>query len=347
MRRIAFLLIILAFISCNRSEPSDFEKHFIDKTLRFNLIHSGDATDETFKLDKIYDDGLWFGRTINTVNPYRLGAYYYELRDVETDELLYSESVSNYFSEWQLTDEAKTKKRSFHESIRIPYPKTGTKLTMYKIDSLDVSIPIWEYEIDRSTKALIEPARNHNNRMVRFLDSGDPKEKVDIVILGDGYTLNEIKKFDKDAAHFYNIFIETEPFKSRKNDFNVHAVQVPPKDNGKLLMADYSTFGHDKYALANNEWVFREFAAQSPYDFAVILINDGNGLGGSLYNNYSTTAIESQSDDYIIRHELGHQIVGFADRFYSDDALPDSTLTSSYFDDFNDLINKILDLHTK
>ena len=346
MRRIAFLLIIFAFISCNRNVQSDFEKHFIDKTLRFNLIHSGDTAGESYTLKKIYDDGLWSGRTLNMVNPYRLGAYYFELKDAETDELLYSESISTYFSEWMMTDEARQKKRSFNESIRIPYPKTNSTLTMYKIDSLNVTIPIWEYEINRQTRALIEPTKNHNNRMIRLLDNGDPKEKVDIVILGDGYTLKEINKFDKDASHFYNILFETEPFKSRKGDFNVHAIQVPPKNNG-LLMADYSTFGHDKYALISNEWVFREYATQSPYDFAVILINDENGVGGSLYNNYTTTAVRTQSEDYVIRHEIGHQIVGLADRFYYDDEVPDSTSTSSYFDDFNDLINNILNLHTK
>ena len=347
MRRLAFLLVILAFISCTRNETNDFEKHFIDKTLRFNLIHSGDIADETFRLDKIYDDGLWSGRTKNMVNPYRLGVYYYELKDAETDEILYSESVSTYFSEWLTTDEAKSKKRSFNESIRIPYPKSPATLTMYKIDSLDVAIPVWEYAIDRGTRAFIEPARNHNNRMIRLLDSGNPKEKVDIIILGDGYTLKEINKFDKDAQHFYNIFIETEPFKSRKSDFNVHAVQVPPKNHGSFTMTDPNTFGHDKFALANNEWAFRDYATQSPYDYAVILINDANGLGGSLYNNYTTTAISSQSDDYIIRHELGHQIVGLADRYYSNDEAPDSALVSLYFNDFKELINKVLDLHTK
>ena len=94
MRRIAFLLIIIAFISCSRNDKNDFGKHFLDKTLRINLVHSGDACDESFKLEQIYDDGLWYGRTKNLVNPYRLGTYLYEVRDVETDELLYSDGIS-------------------------------------------------------------------------------------------------------------------------------------------------------------------------------------------------------------------------------------------------------------
>ena len=347
MRRLAFLLIIITFISCNRNEESYFEKHFIDKTLRFNLVHSGDTANESFRLDKVCDDGLWSGRTLNMVNPYLLGAYYYELKDLETDELLYSESISTYYSEWLLTEEAKQSKRSFHESIRIPYPKKSAALTMYKIDSLDVKIPVWEYEINRKTRAYIVPTKNHNNRMVRLLDNGDPKVKVDIVILGDGYTMKEIAKFDKDAMYFYKLLFETEPFKSRKNDFNVHAIQVPPKNSGNKLMAEYSAFGHDKYVLVSDEWAFREYATQSPYDYAVILINDSNASGGSMYNNYTISALRSQSEDYVIRHELGHQIVGFADKYYANDEAPDSTGISSYYKDLNQLINKILDLHTK
>lgn len=347
MRRLAFLLTIIAFISCTRNEDNGFGKHFIDKTLRINLVHTGNADSEAFKLDKIYDDGLWYGRTKNMVNPYRLGAYFYEVRDVATEELLYSDCISTVFSEWRMTEEAQQKKRAFNESIRIPYPIKNAKLTMYKIDSLDITEPVWEYVIDRRAKALVEPTQNHNNRLVRLLDSGDPKEKVDIVILGDGYTLDEIKKFDADALHFYNIFINAEPYRDRKTDFNVHAVQVPPVKSGNSLKISSGSLGHEKYALAYDEWAFREYATQAPYDYALILINDENNCGGSLFNVYTTTAIRSQSDDYIIRHELGHQIVGSADRFYSDDTANDSTDVSNYYHGFNELINKILDLHTK
>ena len=348
MKRIAFLLIISAFlVSCTRSEKYGFEKHFIDKTLRINLVHTGDVNGESFAINKLYDDGLWYGRTKNLINPYRLGSYFYEIRDIESDELIYSESFSDSFSEWLVTGEATDVKKSFNESIRIPYPNKKAKLIMYKIDSLDVTEPVWEYVIDKRTKALMEPAKNHNNRILRLLDSGNPKEKIDIVILGDGYKNEDIALFDSDATRFYNSLMNTEPFKNRKSDFNIHAIQVPPAENGGNLMANHCTFGHDRFALANNEWVFREFATQAPYDYVVILINDTKNCGGSMYNNHTTATIRSQSEDYVIRHEIGHQIVGIADKFYSKDEKTDTTEVPSYFINFNDLINNILDLHTK
>ena len=348
MKRLAFLLIIITlFISCTRNGRDGFEKHFTDKTLRINLVHTGDSSSESFKLDKVYDDGLWYGRTKNMVNPYRLGAYLYELRDVETDELLYSDGISTVFSEWRRTAAASKGKMSFNESIRVPFPIRNAKLTMYKLDNHDIMEPVWEYIIDRKTKSLMEPAKSNNNRIVRLLDSGDPKDKVDILILGDGYNTDEIKRFDADVLRFYNSLISTEPFKARKSDFNVHAIQVPPFNGGNRLGTKYGTFGHEKYALASDDWVIREFAAQAPYDYIIILMNDDKNGGGSLYNLYTTAAIRSQSDDYMIRHELGHQIVGIADKFYSHENAADTTGVSSYYCDFNELLNEILDLHTR
>lgn len=346
MRRIAFLLVIIAFISCSRNEKNDFGKHFLDKTLRINLVHSGDAYTESFKLEQIYDDGLWYGRTKNLVNPYRLGTYLYEVRDVETDDLLYSDGISTFFGEWRLTDEAKVTQKSFNESIRVPFPGKDAKIIMYRIDSLDVIEPVWEYVLNKESKSLIEPARNHNNRMLRLLDSGNPKDKVDIIILGDGYTIDDIKLFGSDVMNFYDSFINTEPFKSRKNDFNVHAVQVPPVKERNTLKVSNGIFGHDKYALTIDEWAFREYATQAPYDYAVILINTDESYGGSLYNLYITATVRAQSEDYVIKHEMGHHIAGIADKFYSQTP-NDSTSLSSYYDDLIEMINNVLDLHTK
>ena len=38
--------------------------------------------------------------------------------------------------------------------------------------------------------------------------SGDPHTKVDVVIMGDGYTSKEQKKFEKDLKHFTDLFLK-------------------------------------------------------------------------------------------------------------------------------------------
>ena len=344
-RLVISFLTLLLLTSCN-SKKNGFDSLFIDKTLRINLIHTGNDTEESFEAKYLYDDGPWYGRTRHLINPYRLGDYYYEVRDIESDEVIYSDGVSTYFSQWQNTLEAKIVKKSFNESIRIPYPEKDARLIMYRIDSLDVMHQVWEYVIDRRAKILIEPPTYHNNRIVRLLDNGDPKKKVDIVILGDGYGADETQAFDADAMHFYKSLFQYEPYKSRKSDFNIHAIQIASENGRNRIHTSDGTFGHDRYVLTPNEWPFRELATQSPYDYVVILINTDKNCGGSLYNTYITTAIHSQPDDYVINHEMGHHIAGVADEFYlNDDAQPiDSVLLSH---DYEEIINKVLDLYTK
>lgn len=342
---ILFLITSLLQISCSHKAKNDFDSFFIDKTLRINYIHTGNDIEESFKAKYIYDDGSWYGRIENLVNPYRLGDYYYELRDIESDKVIYSDGFSSYFSQWQQSLEAKILKKSFNESVRIPYPENDARLVMYHIDSLDVMHQVWEYVIDRRAKVFVEPTHSHNNRIIRLLDSGDPKKKVDIVILGDGYSADEAQAFDRDATHFFKSLFQYEPYKSRKSDFNVHAVQIVSDGRNTLKTSD-GTFGHDRYVLTPDEWPFREHATQSPYDYIVILINTTKNCGGSLYNAYITTAIHSQSDDYVINHEMGHHIAGVADEFYlNDDALPTDSILFSH--DYEEIINKVLDLYTK
>lgn len=359
MKRIAlFLIITTLFFSCSLKEKSDFEKHFFDKTLRINIIHTGNDSVESFKADKIYDDGLWYGKINTLKNPYRLGDYYYELIDVATNEIIYSEGISRVFNEWRKSQEATKEKQSFNETIRIPYPQKDARLVLYSFDSLNVMHQVWEYAIDRRVRSFVMPTPNHNNRIIRILDSGDPKEKVDIVILGDGYTDKEAKKFDADVNVFCNKLFSTEPYMSRKSDFNVHAIQVISPESGvadpstsfypdNILKTGYFCFGHDRYALTCDEWAFREYATQSPYDFAVILLNSDKTGGSSFYNLYLTAAINSQSIDYVINHALGHLISGFVDTYYSDEEngiVADSCLSTV---EFNEAINSILDLYIK
>lgn len=65
-----------------------------------------------------------------------------------------------------------------------------------------------------------------------LLDSGDPRDKVDLVILGDGYTAAEREKFELDAQAIADRFAQTEPFKSRLTDFNIHTVWTPSAESG-------------------------------------------------------------------------------------------------------------------
>lgn len=331
MNRLFHLLLPIAFISscvAHGGEQVVFENYFSNKTLRLDYAHSGNATSEEFCMKHLIDDGVWAGRTKTLINPYRLGVYFYEIYDVTSGALIYSEGINTVFSEWQTIAEAKEKTLTFNESIRLPLPKKQAKLLMYKRDSVNALNPIWEYIINPTDVAPLATSEVFNCPVVPLVANGDCASKVDIVILGDGYTPAEMDKFRGDAGFFVESFFSVEPFKSRKSDFNVRMVEVPSENSGvqypsqnyypnNPLKTSYSTFGIDRYVLTYDDWTFRSYAALAPYDFAVILLNSTKYGGGGIYNLYITAAARSHSNGYVMVHEMGHHIAALADEYYS------------------------------
>jgi hypothetical protein len=62
--------------------------------------------------------------------------------------------------------------------------------------------------------------------------TGDPAGKVDLLLLGDGYTAHERGKFEKDARRLMEVLFSTSPFKERREDFNVWGLCPPAARSG-------------------------------------------------------------------------------------------------------------------
>lgn len=67
------------------------------------------------------------------------------------------------------------------------------------------------------------------NTIVR---TGDAKDRLDVVILGDGYREADRAQFDLDAQKIAERLAETEPYASNAELINVHAVFTPSADKG-------------------------------------------------------------------------------------------------------------------
>jgi len=141
-------------------------------------------------------------------------------------------------------------------------------------------------------------------------------------------------KFRKDAKRLNDVMFNTEPFKSRKNDFNVWTVEVASNDSGidipdngiwknTSLGTQYNTFGLPRYVLTEENKAIRDIASEVPYDFICILLNDSRYGGAGIYNLYSTTyagekvAGQEWRMDYMYVHEFGHSFAGLGDEYYS------------------------------
>jgi hypothetical protein len=69
-------------------------------------------------------------------------------------------------------------------------------------------------------------------RVVPIQVTGDPSERFNLVILGDGYTEEEMPLFREQLDQHLNVQWSIEPFRTYRNYLNVYAVQTPSAESG-------------------------------------------------------------------------------------------------------------------
>lgn len=306
----------------------NYAAYFAANTMRFDYFHSGSSKEEHFAMDQIVSDGAWPGSTTTLIDKLELGLYFYEVIDKETKVLLYSRGFASVFGEWQTTPEADSVWGTFHESLRFPWPLKPVIIILKKRDADNKFQTIWTTQVDPSSRQVTNAERIHSEKVDVIRDNGPAQQKVDLVLLGDGYSKNEMEKFRKDAKRLTDALFNAEPFKSRAADFNVRAVETPAESSGVCkphhnvykrtpLSVHYSSFDSERYALTYDNRTIRDVASAVPYDFMVILINEKTYGGGGIYNLYTTVSADNKFAEYIMIHELGHHMAALADEYYT------------------------------
>jgi hypothetical protein len=329
------LLVSLSVGDVHAGGQSEFNRYFKDRTFRLDYFHTGTKGEERISADKMYEDGDWPGSMTALVDTMNLGEYFFEIIDAASNRTIYSRGYSSLFNEWQTTDEALTGTyRTFQESVRFPYPQRKFQLKILRRNKQMVFNEIYSSVIDPSAVEIHHGNRGVNVRSFDVFSNGDAHAKVDIAILGDGYTKEELQKFRKDVAHFTDVLFSTEPFKHRKKDFNVRAVEVESQASGinqpdKALWVEnalgtmYCSFGSARYVLTDENRVVRDYAATVPYDFLFILVNTNRYGGGGIFQLYATcftvgeTPATAWQADYVFVHEFGHSFAGLGDEYYA------------------------------
>jgi len=343
-----FLLAAALLISCRSNSPKpetlqeappaeitavnngdvEFDSYFLSNTMRMDFFHTGKTGEEMFAVDRILSDGEWSGSKKILIDRLELGPYFFEVIDKNTKVLLYSRGFASIFGEWQTIPEAKDNYGTFHESLRFPWPKNPVTVTVKKRDAENKFKQIWTTEIDPSYRQVNPAGRVSPHRVNIIADNGPAKEKLDIVILGDGYTAQEMEKFRGDASRLAGVLLSAEPFKSRSSDINIRSVETPSEESGvnkphhgvfkrTPLSVSYSAFDSERYALAYDNRTIRDIASAAPYEFMVILLNERTYGGGGIYTLYTTVAADNKFSDYIMIHEMGHHMAALADEYYT------------------------------
>jgi hypothetical protein len=297
------------------------------RTLRLDYFHTASAAEERFALDGLVLEGPWAGNPARPIDDTNLGKYLFEVVDRATNRTLYSRGFASICGEWETTGEAKRVHRTFHESLRFPEPKGPVQVVLKKRDAAGLFRELWTTAADPADPA-IDRTPPRTGAVWAVVENGPPRDKVDLVLLGDGYTAAEMGKWHADAKRLADTLFSVSPFKERKADFNVWAVDTPSDESGvarpsdgvsrrSALRAAYDAFGSERYVLAFDNKRIREAAAGAPYDVMEIVVNGRTYGGGGIFNLYATVASDNAFTPYILVHEFGHHFAGLADEYYT------------------------------
>ncbi|UCC49636.1 MAG: IgA Peptidase M64 [Gemmatimonadota bacterium] len=332
-RAILLLLVTLPTLKlpvAAAQEQSPFDRFFEARTMRVDYYHTGSATQEIISLERAVSDGAWAGSRTRLIDDLQLGKYFFEVTDAESGQVVYSRGFCSIYGEWETTGEARTMHRTFHESLRFPWPKKPVRIVLQKRGEGNAFQEIWSYDLDPGARWVNSADPPLRGKVWTLFESGPPSEKVDIVLLGEGYTEEELPKFHADARRLTDELFSVEPFKSRRSDFNVRAIDVPAAESGisrphagkyrrNPVGTQYSIFDSERYVLTYDNRTLRDVLAAAPYDFVAILVNEKQYGGGGIYNFHMTAAVDSDFSDYVFVHEFGHHFAGLADEYYTSD----------------------------
>ncbi len=298
-------------------------------TLRVDLQHSGTASTEAYALDRVLVEALpWPGNPARPIDDSNRGANLFQVLDAASGKLLYSRGYSTIFGEWRTTDEAQSVPRSFQESLRFPMPAAPVDVRVFERDAKNAFVPVYTVRIDPAALDIERVASPAPAEPIRIHYSGDPSGKVDLLILGDGYTKEELPKFEAQARRMAEHLFTVSPFKEHAGDFNVWALTVPVPVSGvsrpstgqhraSAVGLRYDIFGSERYALTLDNRKFRDLAQYAPYEFVEIIFNGQTYGGGGIFGQFSTAAADNDWIDYLFVHEFGHHFAGLADEYYT------------------------------
>ena len=322
------LLLILFLTSLGFNSKAQYDVHFTDQQLRIDYYIFGNSDTCHYALDKYVMEPVWGGTRKHLIDSLSYGDYFVEVLLHDSDVAIFSRGYCNLFGEWQTTQEAQHITKGFNESIIIPYPKEVVDIVFYLRNYEGIFVEKMRLVVDPNDYFIQDPPTPHYSVLNVHGDYA-PEKAVDIVILPDGYSEEEMGKFVIDCNFFKECLFSYEPYKSYQDRFNIKAIMAPSKDSGISVPADdiwkntavgcsFYTFDSERYCMSTNNQAIRNLAGMVPYDQIYILANTKKYGGGGIYNFYCVSSTGDELTSDVIIHEFGHGFAGLADEYYYD-----------------------------
>lgn len=304
-----------------------FKSNFNTERLRLDFALSGDADTMMVIKTCFFREPIWGGSRINLVDTFQYGDMLVEMKDPLTGEIIYSRGFSTIFQEWQTTGEASEHDTLFTETIVMPFPKRPVSIIL-QVREKDHFVPLYTEKFDPVHSAVLSPSVPAGIESWPIRESGPPENKLDILFLSEGYTMEEKDKFLASVKKLTRQIFNSEPWNTLEDAVNITAVFVPSKDSGTDIPSDslwlntalhtsFGCFGSERYLMPMDRQQMCNVASSFPWDQLCILINSERYGGGGIYNQYTLLTSGSEETLFLFTHEFGHSFGALADEYFN------------------------------
>lgn len=294
------LCLSAATTASAQTGEASFNENFCDSTLRLDYIFSGNATTQRISLDKLNLAPRWYGKHKRLAQLPVEGNGQVTVRKHGTKEVIYRNSFSTLFQEWQSYDEAKHVDKAFENVFLIPMPK----------DTVDVTIDLRNNrkEITGTMTHTIAPndilirriGFNNRTPYTTLQAAADTNNCINIAFVAEGYRKEESASVDSGTSE-------------------------PSKDlwRNTVLGSHFDTFYSDRYLTTLNLKALHDVLAGIPYEHIIVLVNTSEYGGGGILNSYNLSMTHHPQYRQVVVHEFGHSFAGLADEYaYEQEQVP-------------------------
>ena len=327
------LAIILRCIVAKAATAQVFDDYFEDKTLRIDYIFSGNSSSQAISLDQLNQSPRWYGKRSNLSEVPVEGNGAIIVREHSKENIIYKNSFSTLFQEWQTTDEAKTTIKAFENVFLVPMPKDTVDITVELRNNRREVVASMTHVVNPKD-ILIRHIGEHKTPYETMLQAADTTRCINIAFVAEGYTREEMPIYIEDVKKSIDALFSHEPFKSRKEVFNIIAVEPASEESGTsvprkgiwkrtALGSHFDTFYTERYLTTLHLKRLHDVLAGLPYEHIIVLVNTEVYGGGGILNSYNLSAAHHAKTLPVVVHEFGHSFAGLADEYaYDNEPIP-------------------------
>ncbi|MFG2296040.1 M64 family metallopeptidase [Streptomyces sp. NPDC048603] len=187
-----------------------------------------------------------------------------------------------------------------------------------------------------SGRRLSGEALRADGGVTKMIDNGPSADRLDVVVIGDGYTADELAGFHADARAKWGELAAVQPYTTYQGLFNVWTVDAVSQESGvsgdpgrdvvrDTALGSYFWCGDIERLLCIDQAKVDAYAARVPDADLVLVLANSSKYGGAGYNEPSATlgydgiataSARNAKSGQVAVHETGHSLGWLADEYF-------------------------------